>query len=70
MESHIKWISETIEEGQGNGVFKEDADPESFGSFLLLMLEGGSAVSKATCSGDVLNKGGVHAKQLIKTLLK
>lgn len=55
---HINWLADTLRDGQQSGVFRADAEPEKFSPFLLLMLEGGSTVSKATCSGDILIKGG------------
>jgi len=62
---HINWLADTIRDGQRAGVFRKDAAPDSFSPFLLLMLEGGSTVSKATCSGDVLKQGGGYAKSLV-----
>ncbi len=62
---HVNWIAKTVREGQRKKVFKKNVDSSLFASALFQMMEGGTTISKITCSGDQIKKGGSYAKFII-----
>lgn len=66
---HVDWIAKTVREGQGKNVFKKNVDASLFASSLFQMMEGGATISKITCSGDLIKKGGSYSKFVISEIV-